>query len=330
MITNPSQLWCKNVGRVLRFYDRLCPPTLPIAGDELRVVVEQFRIASQSYGAVHDVLRKAEADSTSDDSSKGSEYPWPQWEADLGAAFANGVPQGFLEHPIVKATMVFHGRRRQASRLRVVRQVFGAEAAADLLVEDPVGRPHLCGRRPVTSPNRLHHASHLAHYVRAVGKPFPSGPLVVEWGGGYGDAARLVRRIVPAVTYVIIDLPAVGALQYVYLASLLGAANVQVVESASMALQRGAVNIMTSGVAFAHPELLADAFMSTWALTESPQALQERVLERDFFNARNVLLAYSMDRDNHVVAAVSRRGGTTRPVPDMTEDGYAPSFYGFV
>ena len=320
----------KALNRLLRFTDRLWAPTLPISSEEAHRLKDQFLAVSSEYASIFQLLKQSECGNGHPVATAEGSYPWARWQEGLAAAFIDGVPESFLEHPTVKATMVFHGRSSHAARMRLVRAAFGRDIADRLLVEDPVGSPHLCGRHPVTSPNRLHHATHLAQYLLTTGNAFPSQGLIVEWGGGYGDAARLVRRLAPAATYVLVDLAAVGALQYVYLATLLGVQNVQVVGSPSTPLQYGGVNIMTSGVAFAHPALAADAFMSTWALTESPRALQQRVVDRRFFHARNVLLAFSMDQDNHTAATVSELGGKLFPVPNMTDEGYSPSFYGFV
>lgn len=330
MIASVGQMRRKALNRLLRWADRLWAPTLPISGEEAHRIRDRFRAISSEYASIYQSLTQSE-DAFGDNSAmaEGS-YPWDCWQEELAGAFLHGVPEPFLEHPTVKATMVFHGRSCHAARMRLVRTAFGRDTADRLVVEDPVGAPHLCGRDPVTSPNRLHHATHLAQYLVTMGKGFSSQGLIVEWGGGYGDAARLVRRLAPAVTYVIIDLAADGALQYVYLATLLGDQEVTVVASPSTPLQCGGVNLMTSSVAFAHPALAADAFISTWALTESPRALQERVVDRRFFRARNLLLAFSMDQDNHTAAAVSELGGKLFPVPNMTAEGYSPSFYGFL
>lgn len=265
--------------------------------------------------------------------ANGSLYPWPAWEQELATEFSKQVPPGFTEHPIIKETMVFHGRLCNAGRLGYVRRTFGDATLRDFLAEDPVGAPRICDASLRTSSNRLYHGFHLAMYQQTTGRQFARGGLVIEWGGGYGDMARLLWRLIAragSTTLVLIDLPAVGALQWVYLTSILGRAYVHIVDNPERQIHEGCVNIMNSSVAFEHPAMKADCFVSTWALTESPHGLQSEVASRKFFGAKNVLLAFSMDGDNRIAEPLLAAGAVTISVPFMTLEGYAPSKYGFL
>lgn len=300
------------------------------ASDGDRAVASRFADAAKRYEAIHGLLSQSSAQGL--DESDVSSYPWPDWQRRLAQDFSRNVPVDFMEHPIIKETMVFHGRVCKSQRIARVRQAFGASTTHELLVEDPVGGVRICDGSLGTSPNRLYHAFHLAMYRNAMGKNFPGSGLVVEWGGGYGDMARLIQRLrgkSDDQTFVLIDLPAVGALQWVYLTAICGSDLVHVLSSPHEPIQDGCVNIMTSATALAHKGLVAQSFVSTWALTESPHALQTAVVERDFFGARDVLLAFSMDADNKVVEPLLAAGGRAIPVPYMTYEGYASSSYGF-
>jgi hypothetical protein len=291
----------------------------------------RFDEAATDYRTAYKSLSQFKA--TSPNEPNSSLYPWPSWEQKLAEQFHSRVPTNFLEQPIIKLNMVFHGRLCNAGRLARVRRVFGEAALRDFLAEDPVGTPRICDVSLRTSSNRLYHAFHLAMYQQTLGKPFARGGMIVEWGGGYGDMARLLWRLsarAESTTLVLIDLPAVSALQWVYLTSILGRQYVHIVETPDRQIHEGCVNIMNSSVAFDHPAMKADCFLSTWALTESPHELQAEVARRKFFGARNVLLAFSMDGDNRIAEPLLKAGGATIPVPYMTLDGYAPSKYGFL
>jgi len=318
------------LNRLIRLSDRCLPQHRGQASDGDGAVVSRFADALKRYEAIHRLLSQSSAQGVEE--AYASSYPWLDWQRRLAADFSKNVPVDFMEHPIIKETMVFHGRVCKSQRIARVRQAFGESTARELLVEDPVGGARICDGSLGTSSNRLYHAFHLAMYRQAMGKAFPSSGLVVEWGGGYGDMARLIQRLRRKSddrTFVLIDLPAVGALQWVYLSAVLGSEFVHVLSGPDEPIRDGCVNIMTSATALANERLVAQSFVSTWALTESPHELQTAVVERGFFGASDILLAFSMDADNQVAKPLLATGGRILPVPYMTFEGYAPSSYGF-
>lgn len=293
--------------------------------------IECFNDVSAKYTAAYELLLKFKPENGLDEPN-GSLYPWPAWEEQLAREFSQRVPAGFTEHPTIKETMVFHGRICNYGRVACVRSAFGDRVTRELLAEDPIGTPRICDASLWTSSNRVYHAFHLAIYQKTTGKSFTREGMIVEWGGGYGDMIRLLSRLSAGLnssTLVLIDLPAVGALQWVYLSAILGRDAVRIVADPGQKIVAGCVNIMTSAVAFEHQELQPQCFVSTWALTESPHRLQYEVISRKFFGAENVLLAFSMDGDNQVVGPLRALGGVITPVPFMTVEGYALSSYGF-
>lgn len=329
-----NETLARSCGRIMNRLIRLTDRCLPRHGRQIsdgdRAVGSRFAEAALKYGAIHSLLQQSSEHGTEE--ADASRYPWPDWQRCLAEDFSRNVPVDFMEHPIIKETMVFHGRVCKWQRIAHVRDSFGASKTRELLLEDPVGGARICDGSLGTSPNRLYHAFHLAMYRQATGKVFPSSGLVVEWGGGYGDISRLIQRLREQSddrTFVLIDLPAVGALQWVYLTAILGSELVHVLSDADDPIRNGCVNIMTSATALEHKGLVANSFVSTWALTESPHALQLAVVKRGFFGAADILLAFSMDADNQVAKPLLAAGGRILPVPYMTSEGYAPSSYGF-
>jgi hypothetical protein len=193
--------------------------------------------------------------------------------------------------------------------------VLGVDTAKRLLREDCIGLPNITDAKWLTSANRAHHASHLAAYLRAKGRPLWEAGCVAEWGGGYGNMARLIRRMNPRCTYIIFDLPEILALQYVYLTAVEGEEPHLLSPTEQIAI--GKVNLVASYAALAGEVVtpMCDAFISTWALSESPASAQTAVLDRRFFGASAVLMAYRRGDGNRLEAAVGGSDLAEFPVP---------------
>jgi hypothetical protein len=115
--------------------------------------------------------------------------------------------------------------------------------------------------------------------------------MILEWGGGYGGFARIVRRLRPSITYVLVDTDVALAMQWLYLSSILGPEVVHLIRHEDDALAAGAVNLLP----FRRLDLVdgkADLFVSTFALSESPSSVQTDVANRSWFGAKHLLLAY--------------------------------------
>lgn len=95
---------------------------------------------------------------------------------------------------------------------------------------------------------------------------------VIEWGGGYGDMAVMVKSLYPEVEYVIVDLPAAVTLQREYIPEALG------------------IDYAASPLKIEIGE--CDLFISTWALSESGSWSHDHVIGKNWFGARHLLLAY--------------------------------------
>ena len=233
-------------------------------------------------------------------------YEWKSWASEVRESFDSGVPIGFLSLPILTHTMVFarrRGVRLTELRIKYVEEQFSSTISKKLLREDYIGLPTITSSQYVTSANRSHHASHLACYSHNTGRHFWDSATVLEWGGGYGDMARLVRRMNPGMTYIIIDLPEMLALQYIYLASLESESSINLVNlREQLAIVPGKINLISAYTDISMlSKIKTDSFISTWALTESQRSIQQSVLEHDFFGAKYILIG-SMINDNNVLS----------------------------
>jgi hypothetical protein len=282
--------------------------------------MKRFRRLAPDYEPVFERLQKSWA---SRPPEKSVAYDWAGSAGQIRKAFAHGVPPDFLSNSVISYTMVF-GRRAGWLRTRALTRfacdVFGPTTARLLLREDDVGCPNLASIDFRTSANLAWHVYALANHAKTVGKPLWESSNVVEWGGGYGSMARIIRRMRPDVTYTILDLPEILALQYVYLASVFGESAVSV-STPTSGLLREKVNLVpSSAVLDGLVAIEADAFLSTWALSESPAAGQRFVTDRSFFGANHVLLGFAYNAQNHLTERLGDLGLQIVHAPQLPRD----------
>ncbi len=247
-------------------------------------------------------------------------YPWDDWAKEIRSAFAGGLPANFLRHPRIAGTMVFSGFAAMKERLATVSTAFG-EAATPLLKEDAIGRPRILDSRLLTSANRAHHTYHLASYQLQTGVSVFDGGSFLEWGGGYGSMARLVRKRSPRVTYVIVDLAPILAMQYVYLSALESEDALHVLTERSPTVAAGKINLVPASLALSGAlQFRPNLFLSTWAATESPSDVQDAIATADFFGARHILLAYAKDASNRLAAPALARGCSLLPISILARE----------
>jgi len=121
---------------------------------------------------------------------------------------------------------------------------------------------------------------------------------IIEWGGGYGGLCRVVRKINPEVSYVIVDLPCSIALQYLYLNTVLPKGAVEIFDGVNIAA--GKVTLVPSTRVNEIPKTYsADIFISSWALSESSTEAQKVVSDLKFFGAQKGLLIHQHSSVDH-------------------------------
>ena len=94
----------------------------------------------------------------------------------------------------------------------------------------------------------------------------------------------------PEVTLVLIDFPELLSLQYLYLSSSLPDAQIVVHSTIPETLQEGAIHLVPVFL-IKDMSFQADAFISTFALSEATPYLQNLIIEKKFFNASICYLA---------------------------------------
>jgi len=201
-----------------------------------------------------------------------------------------GVPADFLSNPSVAHQFCRSGfGEPQQNEFRYLRS--RPRALWELVRryrESSVGRPGAECVDLGISANSLGMLYYFARVAEAAG--MESLETIVEFGGGYGCLCRVFLELLPrATTYIIIDLPEMLALQYVFLKASSPRHPVVTNIGAPLRVEAGAVNLVPVHLAdslAARPDL----FVSTFALSETPWRLQESVARRGFFGSKSVYL----------------------------------------
>lgn len=179
-------------------------------------------------------------------------------------------PRGFLRWPEIRATMfVANSAYGQAELEALMAHAAWSQRWSPALSEDPSGCPIPSRLDKHTSDNLIHHAYHVLAIERQLGD-LQSYDEIVEFGGGYGSFARLVRRLGIAARYHIHDLPEFAALQRYYLASV-------ALHRQDPALPRDVTWGSSHG---ALPTRIGSRlFVGLWSLSETPLHVREPWLD---------------------------------------------------
>ncbi|MCC6405322.1 MAG: hypothetical protein IT405_02970 [Candidatus Yanofskybacteria bacterium] len=254
---------------------------------------------------------------------------WRDFNERLERSLLPRPPWDFLRDPVISATMVMtKGGANLAAELAALRAFWPPETLRTMVRENALGSPRLANAELLTSHNSIHHAHHIARFLQATSVRPDTIGTVVEWGGGYGNLAKLWRRMKGcAPTWVIIDTPVLAVVQWLYLAAILGEDTVRLMEHSDTTLLHGGITIIPLQFVKAVPPT-ADLFVSTWAISESPRELQDMVVERSWFGARHLLLGYQ-DSNAHlpnagrIGALAASVGATIEDLPALPGQHYA-------
>ncbi|MFI5348586.1 MAG: hypothetical protein ACHQ2Z_03510 [Elusimicrobiota bacterium] len=224
------------------------------------------------------------------------------------------LPFSFLrpQHGFLDKFGVFPGKEFVRTKLAFLEARLAPERLSEVLTEDFVGEPELYAARPLFSPWNIIHLDHLIRFSEATRCDLKSVRSVVEWGGGFGNMAKIMRRLGPDLrTHVVIDLPRVSCLQWLYLATIFGKDDVRFLKSPEEPVSPGKINLLPVS-SLAGRRLEADLFLSTFALSESSEHSID-LCSRDWFGAKHLLLSFQAN-DNcwwrpEEVGARARRAG---------------------
>lgn len=212
----------------------------------------------------------------------------------------HGLPHDFLQHPQAKYMFYRTGfGSPQEHELSYLRQ----SACWELVQryrESPIGQPTLDCLDLNISVNSLG----MLYYFARILEYLDQSRLrtIVEFGGGYGNLCRVFLELLPGpLTYVIIDLPEMLAIQYAYLTGSSPRHSVEAPTSQPVQIRGGSVNLVPVYWAQELALISCDLFISTFALSEAPTTAQNMVIGKEFFQADAVYLV-----GQHVNAALWR------------------------
>lgn len=217
---------------------------------------------------------------------------WEKQNQELKKFFIPKAPFNFLSHPIIRNTMfVSESQGWVPIELPLLKKIFDNNLVK-LSKEDRVGGPEMLSDTSyLSSANTIHHLYHLAKYEEFSAVKIAEIDSVVEWGGGYGNMAKLYKRLNPMGSYTIIDTDLFCTIQWLYLTTLLPIGSVNIVRKRSDVLVSGKINILPLKYLKSHiPN--GELFVSTWGLSESTITAQDFVLKKRWFGASRLLIGY--------------------------------------
>ncbi|MFX0132322.1 MAG: putative sugar O-methyltransferase [Candidatus Hodarchaeota archaeon] len=209
-------------------------------------------------------------------------------------SFSDYPPFSFLRNPDLKSTMfVKKGGKWLKFQLKYLEKKISKKQLKTILLEDYIGNPILSNSKYNTSHNSIHHLYHLIRFFNKTKCNIDNINSVIEWGGGYGNLAKIfLRHKLKPITYIIIDLPIFSCIQWLYLATIFGEKHINLIHNSTVPIISEKINILP--VSFTEKyQLKADLFISTWALTESSKYSQDYVLKSNWFSSKHFLLAYA-------------------------------------
>jgi hypothetical protein len=223
----------------------------------------------------------------------------PHWETLNGQLEIylrkRNVPFNFLRNRIIGYTMFASG---ESDAMKIesdyLKQIYSDKQLKKLLEEEAVGLPIITDIKHNSSHNSVRHLNHIARFTARTKINIDSIDSVLEWGGGYGNFARILlkaRHSSKELTYTIIDTPLFSCIQWLYLSAVLGKDRVNIIKNDEGYLVEGKVNIVSLGF-IEKINTTPDLFVSTWALSESSTYSQDYVLSKDFWSARHLLIVY--------------------------------------
>jgi len=245
-----------------------------------------FNSLKQNFSAIYATLKAY-------DTAPFTTPTWEKYNARVEKALLPVPPFGFLNDPTVMETMfITRGGTCLREELKFLEQTIAKGRLGLLLQEDYAGDPLLSNTTYLTSHNSIHQLYHLIRFSKKTNCDVNEINSVVEWDGGYGNMAKIFQRLkTRPSTYVIIDTPLFSCIQWLYLATVLGSEKVNLCQKPEDRVAPRKINILP--VCFVDSlDISSDLFVSTWALSESSSFSQDYVVQRNWFDATHILLAY--------------------------------------
>jgi hypothetical protein len=120
---------------------------------------------------------------------------------------------------------------------------------------------------------------------------------IVEFGGGYGNLARIFKSIKPKSTVVIIDIPEVLAIQYFFLSSTLPNVKINMHATPPKSFEENCIHLVP--VEYSERiNINSDLFISTFGLSEAHRDVQKVMVNKKFYNAKIIYISGQLNTWN--------------------------------
>ena len=165
-----------------------------------------------------------------------------------------------------------------------------------LLLEDNIGNPIRYFLYPKSSGNRIREVFHLLNFQNFSKIPLNKIKTILEFGGGYGNMARLFYKINKNVNYKIFDTFHVNLLQYYYLRMLKIPSKFNEIKNKNINLNYN----LSKYNSFSKKD--KKLFIANWSLSESPLKLR-RIIFNKIINFDYILISFQEkfeNIDNHL------------------------------
>jgi hypothetical protein len=160
-----------------------------------------------------------------------------------------------------------------------------------LLLEDNIGNPIRYFLYPKSSGNRIREVFHLLNFQDFIKIPLNKIKTILEFGGGYGNMARLFFKINKNINYIIFDTFHVSLLQYYYLRMLKIPVSVNEIKNKTISLN---YNISKFNCLYKKEKKL---FIANWSLSETPLKLRKIIFNK-IINFDYILISYQVEFEN--------------------------------
>lgn len=170
----------------------------------------------------------------------------------LEAEWADGIPHNWFANRIVWDCGLF-----------AMNTTVAAAQSAEVSFIEAAG--------PAPTPTDVNHLFHL--HTADPNLPVRIDATVVEWGGGFGNTARIVNNL--GIDHVIIDIPIMRELQTHYLTG-------HRMDRCSLSHSEAAT-------------VTGDVFLAAYSLDECSEAAHDYVFDLDWFGASTILIAAEVE-----------------------------------
>lgn len=254
---------------------------------------------------------------------------WKKFNNQIERALLPVPSFSFLNDPTIMVSMfATAGGEWMRRELIFLEKMVNKNKLSKVLEEDYVGNPLLLNSLFLTSHTAIHHLYHLIKFLKATKSDVEKMGTILEWGGGYGSLIRLIKKFKSKQsTYIIIDTPLFSCLQWLYLSTIFGEKEINLILNKNVKIIKNKINLVP--VSFLDDiEIKADLFISTWALSESSKYSQDFVLKKNWFDAKHILLAYQDNPEglfnpSRVGSLAQAKGAIIEDMPYLRGNHYA-------